>query len=184
MAACARRSTHLAAVDALTEHNHFSCRAFRNGKTVHCCRTSVWMRPLGGLRGDFNGIARRRRYAWTWGDVCDAAFRAASIDNPVDPSANIIGNVERTIRSHGQTSGTMFGSSGRFHRSGETIRKYFADQFNLNRGGSAEALARNDIKLVLVKAPGFVRGLEGSALVERLRSFGGWVLYRVRSNAF
>jgi len=65
-----------------------------------------------------------------------------------------------------------------------TIRKYFADQFNLDRGGSAEALARNDIKLVLVKAPGFVRGLEGSALVERLRSFGGWVLYRVRSNAF
>ena len=65
-----------------------------------------------------------------------------------------------------------------------TIRKYFADQFNLNRGGSAEALARNDIKLVLVKAPGFARGLEGSALVERLRSFGGWVLYRVRSNAF
>ena len=65
-----------------------------------------------------------------------------------------------------------------------TIRKYFTDQFNLDRGGSAEALARNDIKLVLVKASGFVRGLEDSALVERLRSFGGWVLYRVRSNAF
>jgi hypothetical protein len=64
------------------------------------------------------------------------------------------------------------------------IRKYFADQFNLDRGGSAEALARNDVKLVLVRAPGLVHGLEGSALVERLCSFGGWVLYRVRSNAF
>jgi hypothetical protein len=63
------------------------------------------------------------------------------------------------------------------------IRKYFADQFNLDRGGSVEALARNDIKLVLVRAPRFVQGLEGSALVDRLRSFGGWVLYRVRSNA-
>ena len=63
------------------------------------------------------------------------------------------------------------------------IRKYFADQFNLDRGGSITALARNDIKLVLVRAPRFVQGLESSALVERLRSFGAWVLYRVRSNA-
>jgi hypothetical protein len=64
------------------------------------------------------------------------------------------------------------------------IHKYFADQFDLDRGGSTEALARNDVKLVLARAPGLVHGLEGSALVERLRSFGGWVLYRVRSNAF
>jgi hypothetical protein len=61
------------------------------------------------------------------------------------------------------------------------IRKYFADQFDLEDGGSLDTLA--DIKLVLVRAPRFVQGLDGSTLVERLRSFGGWVLYRVRSNA-
>ena len=63
------------------------------------------------------------------------------------------------------------------------IRKYFDDKFNLDRGGSIEALERNDIKLVLVRSPRFVQGLEDSPMVERLRSFSGWVLYRVRSNA-
>ena len=62
------------------------------------------------------------------------------------------------------------------------IGKYFVDQFNLDRGGSIEALVRDGIKLVLVRTPRFVQGLEGSAAVERLRSFGGWVLYRVRSD--
>jgi hypothetical protein len=65
----------------------------------------------------------------------------------------------------------------------EMIQKYFADHFNLDRGGSIEALARNNIKLVLVRTPRFVEGLEGSALLERLRDFGGWVLYRVRADA-
>jgi len=63
------------------------------------------------------------------------------------------------------------------------IRKYFADQFDLDDGGSLDTLEKHDIKLVLVRAPRFVQGLDGSTLVERLRSFGGWVLYRVRSNA-
>ena len=48
------------------------------------------------------------------------------IDNPVDPSAYIVGNVERTIRSHRQARGTMFGFGRRLHRSRETVRKYFA----------------------------------------------------------
>lgn len=60
------------------------------------------------------------------------------------------------------------------------IHKYFADQFDLDRGGSIEALAKHDIRLILVRAPSLVQGLDGSALVERLRSFGGWILYRVR----
>ena len=65
----------------------------------------------------------------------------------------------------------------------EIIQKYFADHFNLDRGGSIEALARNNIKLVLVRTPRFEQGLDGSALLERLRDFGGWVLYRVRADA-
>jgi hypothetical protein len=65
----------------------------------------------------------------------------------------------------------------------EIIQKYFADHFNLDRGGSIEALARNNVKLVLVRTPRFAQGLDSSALLERLRDFGGWVLYRVRADA-
>jgi hypothetical protein len=65
----------------------------------------------------------------------------------------------------------------------EIIQKYFADLFNLYRGGSIEALARNNIKLVLVRTPRFVQSLHSSAFLERLRDFGGWVLYRVRADA-
>src|SRR5437016_1545704 len=125
MAARARPSAHLAAIDALTERNHFSCRAFRNGKTV-CGRTCVWMRALWRLRGHFHRIAGRSCCAQTRRDVRGTAFGAAMIDNPVDPSAYIVGNVERTIRSHRQTRGTMFGFGWRLHRSRETIRKYLA----------------------------------------------------------
>jgi hypothetical protein len=65
----------------------------------------------------------------------------------------------------------------------EIIQKYFADQFNLDRGGSIEALARNNIKLVLVRTPRLIQGLDSSSLLDRLRDFGGWVLYRVRADA-
>ncbi len=70
-----------------------------------------------------------------------------------------------------------------YYRENETgiIDKYLADHFDLDRGGSAAAFARSDIRLVLAQKPRFVRGLDSSALVERQRSFGGWVLYRVWS---
>src|SRR5258706_156656 len=42
MAARASRSAHLAAVDALTEQDHLSCRAFRNGKIARS-RPCAWM---------------------------------------------------------------------------------------------------------------------------------------------
>src|SRR5712664_4194169 len=125
MAARARRSAHLAAVDALTERNHFSCRAFRNGKFARG-RPGVWMRALRRFRRHFNGVAGRSRCARTWRDVRGTGFGAAMIDNPVDPPAYIVGNVERTVRSHRQARGTMFGFGRRLHRSRETIRKYLA----------------------------------------------------------
>jgi hypothetical protein len=65
----------------------------------------------------------------------------------------------------------------------EITEKYFADHFNLDRGGSLEALARYNIKLVLVRTPRFAEGLDSSAIFERVRDFGGWVLYRVRADA-
>src|SRR5260370_2110569 len=126
MAAGARRSAHLAAVDALTEHNHFPCRAFRNRKTAHCGRTGVWVRALWRLGGHLNGIAGRSCCAGTWRDVRGTALGAAMIDNPVDPSAYIVGNVKRAVRSHRQARGTMRGFGRRLYRSRKTIRKYFA----------------------------------------------------------
>src|SRR6266446_8345136 len=123
MAAGARRSAQLATVDALTELNHFSCCAFRNGKRG---RAGVWMGALWRLRGLYNGIAGWSCRARTCRDVRGTAFGTALIDNPVDASAYIVGNVERAIRSHGQARGTMFGFGWRLHRSRETIRKYFA----------------------------------------------------------
>ena len=61
------------------------------------------------------------------------------------------------------------------------IDKYLVDHFDLEHGGCAAAFAKSDIKLVLARTPRFVRSLDSSPLVERLRRFGSWVLYRVRS---
>src|ERR1700738_4969633 len=127
MAARARRSTHFAAVDAVTKLKHFACCAFRNGK---CGHTGLWMRALGRLRGHFNRIAGRSGCARTCRDVrgtaCGPAPGPPAIENPVDPSAYIVRNVERTVRSYRQATGTMCGFARRLHRTRETIRKYFA----------------------------------------------------------
>src|ERR1700730_11951311 len=126
MATRARRSAHFAAVDAVTKVKHFACCAFRHGKCGHTC---LWMRAFWRLRGHFNRIARRCCCAWTWRDVRGTALGPApgptTIDNPVDPSAYIVGNVERAVRSHSQATGTMCGFARRLHRTRETIRKYF-----------------------------------------------------------
>jgi len=73
----------------------------------------------------------------------------------------------------------------KYYREGDKaiIRKYFADQFDLDEGSSLDILEKHDIKLIIVMAPEFVQSLDGSTLVERLGSFGEWVLYRVRWNA-
>src|SRR5437762_13810602 len=127
MAARARRSAHLAAVDALAERNHFSCRAFRNGKTCHC--TGIWMGALRRFRCLLNRIAGRGCWARTHREVRGTVSRAAMIDNPVDPTTYIVGNVERTIRSHRQARGTMFGFRSEERRVGKEWRaRWLADQ--------------------------------------------------------
>src|SRR5260370_31489169 len=75
-------------------------------------------------------MAARSRCARPGRDVSGTAFGAvvgaASIDNPVDASAYIVGNIERAVRSHRQATRTMFGFSRRLHRSREPIRKSLA----------------------------------------------------------
>jgi hypothetical protein len=63
------------------------------------------------------------------------------------------------------------------------IRRYLTDHFSLAAGGDAGALRARDIRLILVRAPEFIAGLDASALVTRERQFPGWVLYRVRPEA-
>lgn len=52
------------------------------------------------------------------------------------------------------------------------------DRFGLARGGSDEALAAEDVRLLLVREPRFVSALEAAGRWERERSFGPWVLFR------
>src|ERR1700730_16819415 len=101
MTAGASRSAHLATVNALTQRNHLSCRTFRNGK---CSRTGVWMRALWRFRGLLNGTAGRSSRARTCLDLRSGALGVAVISDPVDPAAYIVGNVERTVRSHRQNA--------------------------------------------------------------------------------
>lgn len=54
------------------------------------------------------------------------------------------------------------------------------DRFGLARGGSAEALAAEDIRLLLVRTPRFVAALEAAGRWERARTFGAWTLLRPR----
>src|SRR5258708_13062646 len=91
MAARASRSAHLAAVDALTEQDHLSCRAFRNGKIARS-RPGVWMRALWRLPGHFNGIAGRGCCARTCRDVRGPACGAPLIDHPDDPPPHNLTN--------------------------------------------------------------------------------------------
>ncbi len=58
------------------------------------------MRAFWRLRGHFYRIAGRSCRARTWRDVRRTALGATTIDNPVDPSAYIVGNVERAVRSN------------------------------------------------------------------------------------
>ena len=58
-----------------------------------------------------------------------------------------------------------------------------ADRFGLADGGSAEALAAEGVRLLLVRTPRFTAALDAAGRWERAREFGPWVLYRPRAEA-
>jgi hypothetical protein len=55
------------------------------------------------------------------------------------------------------------------------------DRFGLERGGSAEALAAEGVRLLLVRTPRLMAALDAAGRWERARAFGPWVLYRPRT---
>ena len=50
-----------------------------------------------------------------------------------------------------------------------------------NGAAAAEALAAEDIQLLLVRTPRFLAALDASSGWERAESFGDWILYRPRA---
>ena len=62
----------------------------------------------------------------------------------------------------------------------QVIDRYLSDRFGLRHGGDAQALRARDIRLILVREPDFIAGLDASPLVTRERRFADWTLYRVR----
>jgi hypothetical protein len=84
------------------------------------------MRALRRFSRRFHDLACRSRRARTRSHIRGTAASAAAIDNAIDPSAHIVGNVKRTVRSDGKPVRTMHSFIRRFHRPREPIREYFA----------------------------------------------------------
>jgi hypothetical protein len=57
------------------------------------------------------------------------------------------------------------------------------DRFGLAAGGSAETLAAEGVRLLLVRTPRFTAALDASGRWERAREFGPWVVFRPRADA-
>src|SRR5437660_10605273 len=104
MAAGTGRSAHLTVVDTITESHHLCRRVFGDGGArIRVCA----LRRLG--RGG-DDSARRSRRTWAWGDGAGITYRAALIDNSIDPSAHIVGNVERPVGSDRESGRPMRGT--------------------------------------------------------------------------
>src|SRR5215831_6497357 len=123
MTACAWRAADLTAVDAFAEHDHFSCRTFRDGKI--CRPPSIGMCAFRRFCRFFDDVTCGRRETGTRSGVRCASAGASMIDNLVDTPPNVVGNVERAIGPHRQAGGAMLGLAGRLHRTSETICEDF-----------------------------------------------------------
>src|ERR1700741_2812149 len=121
----------------------------------------VACRRFGGFLDDIAG--------WGCGIGTCHDFRAvgagsAAIDDAVDASADVVGDVQRTVGSHSQAAGTVHGFGGRLIRACEAIGEDFA-----LAGG---AIARERLKYYIVAAlrirgsvPGTMEGDEDTASV-------------------
>src|SRR5689334_22046296 len=98
MTAGAGRTANLTTINALTLHDHFSSRAFWNEQI--CGLASVGMRALRWFGRLLHDVAGRRRETGTRGDIRGAGTGPSPIDNLVDAAANVIGNVQRAVRSN------------------------------------------------------------------------------------
>src|SRR5207302_10937085 len=126
MTTCACAAAHLSAKNAFTKLDHSSRCAIRNWKAARIGCASIRVRALRRLGSTRDDVASRRRRARTRRHTSSVEVRTAAIVNSVDSSANVVGNIERAIWTHGQAAGTMLGLTRRLCRSCETIGKDLA----------------------------------------------------------
>ena len=118
MAAGTTRSSHLAVVYASTECNHICGRSLRNGKIFG---VTLWR-----LGRRLNDIAGRRRNIRTWRALWSGAGGVARVDDPINPSFDIVRHVERPVRSDCDSRGAMGGALRSLYRTGKTVGEDFA----------------------------------------------------------
>ena len=114
------RTTHLTVLDAITQGDHLRRHTLRQRNAC------VGMSALGRLGWGCDNIARWSRRTRTWRDRPGAACSAPLVDNLVNPSAHIVGDVERTIGSDCEPGGTMSCPLWSHYRSRKPIRENFA----------------------------------------------------------
>src|SRR5271156_1161372 len=123
MATGAGGSAYLPVVDAIAQCHHFSRRSLGKWRTGSAC---VYIRSFWWFGGSFNDVTGGSRSARTWCSHRASISGTALIDDAVNPSANIIGNVERAIRPNCDARGTMRGALGSFYRARKTVGEDFA----------------------------------------------------------
>jgi hypothetical protein len=97
MATRAGRSADLTVVDAIAQCHHLLRRSVRNGKTRRFSgSTGIRMSAFRRFGVRYTNVAGWGRCAWTRNEVRSAApaTRPRAVDDPVNPSAHIVGDVE------------------------------------------------------------------------------------------
>src|SRR5438270_13933817 len=151
MTTCACSAADLSLKNAFTQLDHCSRCAFGNWKAARIGCTGVRVRALRRLGRSRDYFASRSRRARTGSDVRGVEVRTAAIVNSVDSPANVVGNIERTIRTNGQPAWTMHGLTRRLRRSCEAIG---ADLALTGCRVSVEALTEHAVTTLRIWQPG------------------------------
>src|SRR5215471_10553255 len=109
MATGASGATDLSAINAFPQFNHLPRSALGYGETWGGGCTGVGMRTLRWLRRSFNdlsGGSGRTRTLFDFG----VEVRITPVNDPVDTSAHIVGNIQSPIWADRQTTRTVLGS--------------------------------------------------------------------------
>src|SRR4029077_2171566 len=109
------RTALLTVVDAIAQGNHLRRYTFWKRSA------GIWMSALRRFGRGCHNIAGRSRGTRAWRDGARTTSGATLINDPVDPSTHIVGDVERTIRSDCEARGTMRCTLGGHYRSRKAV---------------------------------------------------------------
>src|SRR5690242_7535712 len=116
----------LAVIDAVTQRNHFPGCSLRNVRAGSRGSARIRIRALGWFCRGFGNFPGRRCRTRAGSEGRATACRATLIDDFVDPSAYVVGNIKRAVRPDGHARRTMGSFVRRLHRSRESVGKYLA----------------------------------------------------------